>query len=78
MSKNEESHTGYKTLLMGMKDLHLHIRKYTKALPVCASSGLTWAQTWQTILRSPEDSPRDVRITGEWNTTSIPIQSCWD
>ena len=27
------------------------------------------------IPRSPEDSPSDLRITGEWNTTSVPIQS---
>ena len=26
---------------------------------------------------SPENSPRDLRITGEWNITFVPNQSRW-
>jgi hypothetical protein len=29
---------------------------------------------WQTAPRSLENSPCNLRITGEWNTTSVPIQ----
>jgi hypothetical protein len=36
--------------------------------------------SWQTPPRSLEDSPHDLRTSGEWNTTSAPIQShrTWD
>jgi hypothetical protein len=51
-----------------------------KSLPVSSSTGSPWAQSWQTPPRSPEDSPWDLRTSGEWNTTSVPIQSLgtWD
>ena len=32
------------------------------------------AWSWRTPPRSLEDSPPDLRTTGEWNTTSVPIQ----
>jgi hypothetical protein len=38
---------------------------------------VTWAQSQQTPWRSLEDSPCDLRISGEWNKTSVPIQSHW-
>jgi hypothetical protein len=44
------------------------------ALLVSASSSSPWAWTQLMIPRSPEDSPSDLRITGEWNTTSVPNQ----
>jgi hypothetical protein len=44
---------------------------------ISTSSGSTWALTLQMVPWSPEDSPRDLRITGEWNRTSLPIQSSW-
>jgi hypothetical protein len=45
-----------------------------KDLPGYTSSRSPWMLTQQTDPQSPEDSPRDFRITGEWNTTSIPNQ----
>jgi hypothetical protein len=45
-----------------------------KSLLVGASSGSSWAQTLQTIPQSAEDSPHNLGITGEGNTTSVPIQ----
>ena len=47
-----------------------------KSLPVSTStgSGSPWARNRQIPPQSPEDSPLDLRITGEWNTTSVPIQ----
>ena len=50
------------------------------ALPVGTSSGSPWFRTWQMAPRSLEDSPCYLRITGEWNTTLVPFQSCgtWD
>ena len=39
------------------------------------SFGSPWARTWWKVPWSPEDS-HDLRITGEWNTTSVPNQSC--
>ena len=49
-------------------------------LPVCASTRAPWVLSLRTPPRSPEDSPRDLRTYGEWNTTSVPIQShrTWD
>ena len=53
--------------------VHRHMRKKTgKALPVGTSSGSPCAQTLQTVPWSPEDSPHNLRITGEWNKTSVP------
>jgi hypothetical protein len=31
----------------------------------------------QWMVPSPQRIPHDLRITGEWNTTPIPTQSCW-
>jgi hypothetical protein len=58
----------------------MHIRKQPHALPVRSSTGSPCVQSWWTAPQSLEDSPCDLRITGEWNTTSVPIQSCgtWD
>jgi hypothetical protein len=47
------------------------------ALPVGTSSGSPWFRTWQMAPRSLEDSPCYLRITGEWNTTLVPIQLWW-
>ena len=44
------------------------------ALLVCTSTGAPWAWSLQTPPRSPEDSPRDLRTSGEWNTTSARRQ----
>ena len=53
--------------------------------PNAVSSGqhqhqVTWVWSRCTTPRSLEDSPCDLRTTGEWNTTSVPFQSCgtWD
>jgi hypothetical protein len=54
----------------------LLIKMLNSHLPVGASSGSPWAQTWQKVPQSPEDSPHELRITGEWNTTPVPIQAC--
>jgi hypothetical protein len=35
---------------------------------------VTLGMNWWTSPRFPEDSPHDLRITDEWNTTSVPIQ----
>ena len=48
----------------------------TKSLQVSASTGSPWAHSQWTPPRSLEDSPHDIRTSGEWNTTSVPIQSC--
>jgi hypothetical protein len=48
--------------------------KGLKSLPVSASFGSPWAQTQRMVPQSPEDSPHYLRITGEWNTTSVPNQ----
>jgi hypothetical protein len=45
-----------------------------KSLPVCASTRAPWPQSLQTIPRSPQDSPWDLRTSGEWNTTSARRQ----
>jgi hypothetical protein len=43
-------------------------------LPVGTSTGSPRAQSWWTPPLSLEDSPRDLMITGERNTTLVPIQ----
>jgi hypothetical protein len=43
-------------------------------LAVGVSSGSPWVRTLPTVPRSPEDSPHELRITGEWNITLVPIQ----
>jgi hypothetical protein len=43
-------------------------------LPVCASTRAPWVLSLRTPPRSPEDSPRDLRTYGEWNTTSARRQ----
>jgi hypothetical protein len=43
------------------------------ALPVGTSTRSLWVRI---PARSLEDSPRDLRTTDEWNTTSVPFQSC--
>ena len=48
--------------------------KVNVALPVGASSRSPWALTQWMVPWSPEDSPHDLRITGEWNTTSVTNQ----
>ena len=55
-----------------------NIRFYV--LLVCPSTGSHWARRHQTQPRSPEHSPLDLRSSGEWNTTSVPIQllGTWD
>jgi hypothetical protein len=52
----------------------------SKSLPVGASTGSPWAQSQWTPPRYLEVSPHDLRISGEWNTTFVPIQLCgtWD
>jgi hypothetical protein len=48
--------------------------KRRAALPVHASTGALWAQSLRTPPRSPEDSPWDLRTSGEWITTSARRQ----
>ena len=69
------------------KDPHSKRREYPQvawkvqwALQVCASFGSPWTQTRLMVPRSPEDSPCNLRITREWKTTSVPIQThrTWD
>jgi hypothetical protein len=57
--------------LSKMRSLRSH-----KSLPVGTSTGSPWAQSQWTPPRSLEDSPRDLRTTGEWKTTSVTFQSC--
>ena len=52
----------------------MYILKKGGALLVGTSTGSPWAQSWWTPTRSLEDSPCDLRTSGEWNTTSVPIQ----
>jgi hypothetical protein len=44
------------------------------ALPVHASTGVPWAWNLRTPARSPQDSPRDLKTSGEWNTNSARRQ----
>jgi hypothetical protein len=44
------------------------------ALLVKASTGSPWAQSLLTLPRSPEHFPRELRTSGEWNTTSARRQ----
>jgi hypothetical protein len=48
--------------------------------PSGTSTASSWAQSWKTLPGSLQDAPCDLRTTGEWNTTSVPIQLCgtWD
>jgi hypothetical protein len=60
-----------------MKDLNI---KVDTPLPVVPAPGRIghklsrWEQTQRTTPRSPEDSPYNLRITGESTTKSVPIQ----
>ena len=40
------------------------------SLPVGASTGSPWAWSHHTSPRSPEESPSNLRTSGEWNTSS--------
>jgi hypothetical protein len=42
--------------------------------PVCASTEAPWGQSPQTPPRSTQDSPQDLRTSGECNTTSARRQ----
>jgi hypothetical protein len=44
------------------------------SLLVGTSTGSPRVRNGRIPPQSPEDSPCDLRITGEWNTTSVPIQ----
>ena len=44
------------------------------SLSVGTSTGSPWARSRQAPPRSPENSPLDLTTSGEWNTTSVPIQ----
>jgi hypothetical protein len=52
-----------------------------QALPVSPSTGLPWARSLCSTPRSPEHSPRDLRTSGECNTTSarwqVPMPDIW-
>ena len=48
--------------------------KNQSGLLVGASTRSPRVQSWWTPTRSLEDSQRELWITGEWNTTSVPIQ----
>jgi hypothetical protein len=37
--------------------------------------GVAWTQSLQTPTRYPQDPPRDLKTSGEWNTAAAPIQS---
>jgi hypothetical protein len=45
------------------------------SLPVHASTGKPWARSLWTPTRYPQDTPRDLKTSGEWSTASAPIQS---
>jgi hypothetical protein len=45
-----------------------------KSLPVSTSTRAPWAWSLWIPPRSPEDSPRDLRTSGKWNTTSARRQ----
>jgi hypothetical protein len=45
-----------------------------KSFLVSTSTGAPWSQSLRTHPRSPQDSPRDLRTSGEWNTTSARRQ----
>jgi hypothetical protein len=51
------------------------IRNLQMALLVHASTRAPWAQRLRTTPRSPQDHPQNLETSGEWNTTSAPIQS---
>jgi hypothetical protein len=34
---------------------------------------VAWAQSLQTPAGYPQDSPRDLKTSGEWNTAAAPI-----
>jgi hypothetical protein len=44
------------------------------SLLVGASNNTPWARSLRTAPRAPEDSPRDLRTSGEWNTISARRQ----
>jgi hypothetical protein len=44
------------------------------AIPVHDSTGAPWARSLGTPPRSPQDSPRDLRTSSEWITTSTRRQ----
>ena len=50
-------------------------KKRDKSLPVGPSTRSPWVRSQRTPPRSTEHSPQDLRTSGEWNTTSVPIQS---
>jgi hypothetical protein len=58
-----------------------HLKNAQRSLLVGTSTSSLWVQSRrQTPLRYIEDSPHNLRTTGEWNTTSVPFQlrRTWD
>jgi hypothetical protein len=45
-----------------------------KSLPIHASTGVAWARSLQTPAGYPQDPPRDLKTSGEWNTAAATIQ----
>jgi hypothetical protein len=47
-----------------------------KSLPVDTSTGSPWAKNWQAPSQSPEDSPPNLRLTGQsalWSSKETPL-----
>ena len=40
------------------------------------STWVAWVQSQLTPTGYPQDPPRDIKTSGEWNTAAAPIQSC--
>jgi hypothetical protein len=72
-----EQHISFILSKIDIVQLYYLESKPNTSFPVSSSSRSPWARTQQTVLLSPEDSPRDLRITGEWKTTLIPNELWW-
>ena len=77
--KDGEAYWGKKKTLAGpLYHIYATLKAFKSdsawSLPVGTSTGSPWARSRQAPPRSPEESPWDLRTSGEWNTTSVPIQ----